>query len=49
MTFEEFQGELRSKITLGKVMDNPERGERTIIAYTQKGNICYRRVVFQFP
>jgi hypothetical protein len=43
MTFEEFHGELKSKITLGKVMKNPGRGESTIIAYTQKGNICYQR------
>jgi hypothetical protein len=43
MTFDEFQCELRSKITLGKVMENPERGTSTIIAYTQNGNICYLR------
>jgi hypothetical protein len=43
MTFDEFHGELKSKITLGKVMDNPEKGTSTIIAYTQNGNICYLR------
>jgi hypothetical protein len=43
MTFDEFQCKLKSKITLGKVMENPEKGTSTIIAYTQKGNIRYLR------
>jgi hypothetical protein len=43
MTFENFQTELRHKLTLGKTMDNPGRGTSAIMAYTSAGNIRYKR------
>ncbi|GHU00999.1 hypothetical protein FACS1894147_00010 [Spirochaetia bacterium] len=43
MTFKEFEANLKEKMVLRKVMNNPGGGTSIIIAHTCEGNICYKR------
>lgn len=42
MTFEEFVRVLKEKVSVGTVLDNPEKGTSTILPYSS-GDICYQR------